>query len=123
MKTTSALLLLALGALAAPSAASADAVTDWNTTLIDAQTIAQTPGPPGTRIAAIVQASVFDAVNGIRPRFTFVHVPPAGPRFASRDAAAVAAAHESLRLVMPAQASLFDARYAASLATLRGSAR
>ena len=126
MSTTTRTVLLAvavLGALAAPSAASADAVTDWNTTLIDAQTIAAVPGPPGTRQAAIVEASVFDAVNGIRPRFTFVHVRPAGPRFASRDAAAVAAAHEALRLLLPAQAPLFDARYAASLATLHGSAR
>jgi len=59
LSTTTRTVLLAvavLGALAAPSAASADAVTDWNTTLIDAQTIAAVPGPPGTRQAAIVEA-------------------------------------------------------------------
>ena len=117
------ILLAALGALVAPSSASADAVTDWNTTLIEAQTIAAVPGPPGTRQAAIVQASVFDAVNGIRPQFSFIHVRPRGPRFASREAAAAAAAHASLLALLPDQAALFDARFAASVATLRGSQR
>jgi len=117
------ILTVALGALIAPSAASADAVTDWNTTMIEAQTIAKVPGPAGARQGAIVEASVFDAANGIRPRFRAIHVRPSAPRFASRDAAAIAAAHEALLTLMPDQAPLFNAQFAASLATLHGSRR
>jgi hypothetical protein len=49
------------------------------------------PPPPAARIGAIVQASVFDAVNGIDRRYAFYHVPPAAPPPASRAAAAAAA--------------------------------
>ena len=117
------ILLAALGALVAPSAASADAVTDWNTTMIDAQTAAAVGGPPGDPAGGDRRGVGVRRGERVRPRFTSVHVPPAAPRFASRDAAAVAAAHEALVALMPDQAPLLDARYAASLATLHGSER
>lgn len=72
-----------------------------------------------SRNAAIVQASVFDAVNGINPRYTPIHVKPAAPRGASRRAAAVQAAYVSLVNLYPTQT--FDAQLAASLmAILKG---
>jgi hypothetical protein len=39
------------------------------------------PTSPGniTRVAAIVQASVFDAVNGIERRYTHIRVQPNAP--------------------------------------------
>ena len=98
------------------SAASADDVVDWNQTMFRAALVAGTPPPVMTRIAAIVQAAVFDAVNGIDRRYTPIHVPPAGPAGASREAAAVQAAYVTLVQLYPTQKNLFDARLAVSMA-------
>lgn len=110
-----------LGLLAVPRAASADVVTDWDRTMIEAQAIDNTATPPGTRLATIVQISVFDAINGIRPEFHAIHVAPAAPRSASRGAAAASAAHEALVTEYPAQKAFLDARFAESLGTVGGS--
>jgi PAP2 superfamily len=118
MRGRLALTLVAFAALAAPGVASANVVTDWNRTMIDALEAAKTPPPPAARAAAIVQISVFDAVNGIARRYTPVHVQPASPRGASRDAAAVAAAHETLVALFPTQQAMLDQQLAASLAEL-----
>jgi len=48
--------------------ARADEVTDWNQYLLQAALVARITPIPMIRNAAIVQASVFDAVNGINPR-------------------------------------------------------
>jgi hypothetical protein len=72
----------------------------------------------GTRVAAVVQAAVFDAVNGIARRYTPIHVAPAGPAGASQDAAAVQAAYATLLQLYPTQKATFDARLAVSLAVL-----
>lgn len=53
----------------------ADEVTDWNAILL--QTLNGPPAvaaPLAPRLAAIVQAAVFDAVNGIEGHYTPVHV-------------------------------------------------
>ena len=71
-----------------------------------------------SRVAAIVQAAVFDAVNGIDQRYAPIHVPPAGPAGASPEAAAVQAAYATLVQLYPTQKSLFDARLAVSLAVI-----
>jgi membrane-associated phospholipid phosphatase len=113
--------LAGLGLLALPTAAFADVVTDWDRTMIEAQAIDNTATPPGTRLAAIVQISVFDAINGIRPEFRAIHVAPAGPASASRGAAAASAAHEALVLEYPAQKAFLDARFAESLGSVGGS--
>ena len=96
----------------------ADEITDWNQTMLRAALIGATSPPVTTRVAAIVQAAVFDAVNGIARRYTPVHVEPAGPAGASREAAAVQAAYATLVQLYPAQKSTFDARLAVSLAVL-----
>jgi hypothetical protein len=73
---------------------SADEVTDWNQIMLAATiTPPATPGPTSARGTAIVQAAVFDAVNGIERRYTPIHVPPAAPHGASKRAAAVQAAY------------------------------
>ena len=77
---------------------------------------AGTPAPPATRIGAIVQSSVFDALNGIERKYTPIHVQPAAPPGASRQAAVVEAAYEALVTLFPAQKATFDAQLAASLA-------
>jgi hypothetical protein len=117
--------LVAALAVALPAAGSvtvgtgqADTVTQWNLTMIAGLEAAGIPPPPSARIGAIVQASVFDAVNGIDRRYTPYHVAPAAPRGASRDAAAAAAAYTALVALIPAQKPLFDAQLAATLAQI-----
>jgi hypothetical protein len=71
-----------------------------------------------SRVAAIVHAAMFDAVNGIDRRYAPIRVPPAAPAGASRDAAAVQAAYATLLQLYPAQKALFDARRAVSMAVI-----
>jgi hypothetical protein len=96
----------------------ADVVIAWNQTLLAALANAHTPAPPGTRLGAIVQSAVFDAVNGIDRRYTAIHVQPAAPRGASRAAAAAGAAHEALVALFPSQQPMLDAQLATSLAEI-----
>ena len=105
-------------AAAQPGTAQADTVTQWNLTMIAGLEAAGVPPPPAARIGAIVQASVFDAVNGIARQYTPYHVAPAAPAGASRDAAVAAAAHTALVALIPGQRPLFDAQLAATLAQL-----
>jgi len=70
------------------------------------------------RIGAIVQASVFDALNGIEGRYTPIHVQPGALPGASRAAAVAGAAYEALVALFPAQKSAFDLQLQASLAQI-----
>jgi len=94
----------------------ADEVTNWNRIMLDALL-----GPPvvaaplAERSAAIVQAAVFDAVNGIERRYTPIHVIPAAPPGASQRAAAVQAAYASLVNLFPSQTATFDQKRTISL--------
>jgi hypothetical protein len=106
------LTLTVLAALATPALARANTVTDWNRTMIAALETAKTPPPPANRAAAIVQAAVYDAANGIHPRFTPYRVAAAAPPGASRAAAAAGAAHEALSALFPDQKATFDAQLA-----------
>jgi len=78
-----------------------DDVTDWNQHMLRATTVAGTSPLVTTRVAAIVQASVFDAVNGIDRKYAAVHVAPAAPAGASRRAAAVQAALHNISRALP----------------------
>ncbi len=117
MRKTPCLAALVVVALVAGTA-KADEITDWNETMLRAALVGGTAAPVTTRVAAIVQAAVFDAVNGIARRYTPIHVEPAGPAGASREAAAVQAAYATLVNLYPAQKATFDARLAVSLAVL-----
>ena len=113
--------LLAIGLatlLMASSIARADDVTDWNQHMLRAGTVGGTSPLVMSRVAAIVQASVFDAVNGIDRKYTPVHVPPGADAGASRRAAAVEAAYTALVALYPLQKSTFDARLAVSLTAI-----
>jgi hypothetical protein len=105
--------------------ANADEVTDWNQIMIDALRVSGLPVGGNIRGAAIVQASVFDALNGIEQRYTPIHVQPAAAPGASRRAAVVQAAYASLLGVLtnltPAQMSDLNAKYAASLSAIASS--
>jgi hypothetical protein len=97
----------------------ADEVTDWNQMMRQATLTAPvTPAPITTRVAAIMQAAVFDAVNGIDRRYTPIYVPPAAAPGASARAAAVQAAYAALVNLFPAQKAKFDQQRATSLAAI-----
>ena len=102
-----------------PSVSAADEVTDWNQILVSALTATNTSPQNAGRIAAITQAAVFDAVNGIDRRYTPYFVTDAGPRGASRRAAAVQAAYVVLKTLLPAQAPGLERQRDASIAAIR----
>lgn len=68
-----------------------------------------------TRVMAIVQVAVHDAVNGISREYETYLSPGLAPSGASAKAAAIAAAHHALKNLFPAQGASLDALYAASL--------
>ena len=75
------LLVAALLANTIPTTARADVIRDWNQNMLDAALVPPATSPlVMTRVAAIVQSAVFDAVNGIERRYTPIHVEPAAPR-------------------------------------------
>lgn len=101
------------------AAADADEISDWNGMMLQATLTAPvTPAPVTTRIAAIVQAAVFDAVNGISRRYTAIYVPPAASPGASERAAAVQAAYATLVSLFPNQKAKFDQQRTTSLAAI-----
>jgi hypothetical protein len=86
------LITLALVALASPTVARADAVTDWN--LIASNAIVTTAGqpPPVSALSfAMVQGAVYDAVNAIdRGHRPYLVQPPSNPTDSKEAAAATA---------------------------------
>jgi len=95
-----------------------DAVTEWNRqavtlTLLPASALAPVQQ---TRVMAIVQVAVHDAVNGITREYESYLSPGPAPDNASPAAAAIAAAHHALRNLFSGQAAMLDTLYLASLA-------
>jgi hypothetical protein len=112
---------LLLSSMAVPrSAATAppDPVLEWIDVMNNAALTAATSPFATTRIAAIVSASVFDAVNGIDPRFHPLYVQPNAPENASQRAAAIQAAYTILVDAYPAQLTALKMHHDRSLATL-----
>jgi hypothetical protein len=100
-------------------AAAPDPVLEWigimNTTVLKAGTAPNVTG----RVVALVSASVFDAVNGIEPRFRPLHVRPDAPHNASQRAAAIQAAYVILmNLYGTQQGATLTSQHDASLAAL-----
>ena len=123
LSALSACLTIGFGlALAGPfgtvQAAPDNMVTDWNHTMLATFATANVPPPPANRLGGIVQAAVFDAVNGIERRYQPIHVQAAAPDDASPKAAAASSAHAALVDLFPAQNPALDAAFAASLALL-----
>jgi hypothetical protein len=96
--------------------ARADVVTDWNQVMSSTVLGAGTSPLVTTRVAAIVHAAIFDAVNGIERRYEPIYVAPAAPRGASRRAAAIQAAYATLVSLYPTEKATLDAARTASLA-------
>jgi hypothetical protein len=116
------LICLSALALVASGVATADEVTYWNQVMLLATLTAPvTPAPLTPRVTAIVQAAVFDAVNGVDRHYTPIYVPPAAAPGTSKRAAAVQAAYAALVNLYPAQKATFDQRRADSLGAITDS--
>src|SRR5437773_1330656 len=98
--------------------AKGDVVTDWNNATLDAIRTGRTPPPIASRSLAILNVSIYDAVNGIARTNEPYLVQSSAPSSASREAAASAAAHQALVYLFPAAASSFDTLHAAILAAI-----
>jgi len=115
------LLLIAVLLAASPLptwAATPDPVLEWIGVMNDTVITAHTAPNVTSRIVALVSASVFDAVNGIEPRFRPLLVKPDAPHSASQGAAAVQAAYAILLQLYPAQSAALATRRDASLMAL-----
>ena len=93
-------------------------VLEWNQIFIDTLIATNTANSSSQRLGAIVHTAVFDAYNGIKPRYTPIFVHSTDARGASRRAAVVAAAYTALVGLFPSRQAALDASYAASLAAL-----
>ena len=101
-----------------PSAVSVpdNAVMEWNQIAL-AATVTAAQGPvPQIRSMTIVQTAVHDAVSSITGKYRTYLAPIAAPDSASAEAAAIAAAHRTLRTLFGAQGTALDLARAASLA-------
>ncbi|HEY2657399.1 MAG TPA: vanadium-dependent haloperoxidase [Solirubrobacteraceae bacterium] len=104
-------------------AAGPDQVVEWNQEM---QKVLVAPGAQPasihpTRTMAITQIAVYDAVNGIVGGDQPLLVDLRGPRGASPDAAAAAAARTALDALLPSQQPTIDAFFQASLSQLGSS--
>ena len=85
--------------------ANADVITDWNIKAGEIVTESKLGTPPAIRAMAIVQTSVYEAVNATAPG-------------ASVDAAVAAANRATLTKLMPSQQASIDAAYQTALAQI-----
>jgi hypothetical protein len=109
--------LLATLLLAGAPWARADVVTDANAKA--AEVASKHPATPiSVRMMAIVQVSVFEAVNAITGRYPAYRVQMTPAPGASVDAAVAAATRTALLKLMPAQQAAIDADYQALLRSL-----
>ena len=112
----SSLVLMALGA---GLCSRADVVMEWNKAALDAICADRTPPPMASRNLAILQAAIYDAVNGISRTHKACFVQSVVPNSASMEAAASAAAHAVQISLYPANVADFDRVHAAKLKAIR----
>src|SRR5262249_39589249 len=100
------------------NAAPPDPVLEWISVLNSAALTAGTSPFATTRVAAMMSASMFDAVNGIDPRFQPLHVRPNAPHNASQRAAAIQAAYVILSNTYQGKSGSLTTQRDASLGAL-----
>ena len=101
-----------------PSVLTSNAVTEWNQHAAMLSVLPASALSPiqQTRVMAIIQVAVHDAVNGITREYETYLSPGAAPDNASPDAAAIAAAYHTLKTLFGSQTPLLTTLYTASLA-------
>lgn len=97
---------------------SADIVTQWNDTTLEALRINNTPPPIASRALAMVHTAIYDAVNSITQSHEAYELDVVSPPTASKEAAVSAAAAGVLTAIFPNQAAAFLAQETAVLAGL-----
>ena len=106
------------------SAVSGDVVSSWNETAQTAIiTVAGAPPAQDSYWSAIMHVAMYDAVNAVGGRggrYMPLVASPTPRNPASREAAAVAAAHYVLSTLMPSQRATFDTKLAKDLAQISG---
>jgi hypothetical protein len=97
------------------TATAQNVVLDWTAIMNDTLIAAAANPLISTRQVALVQGSVFEAVNGIEGRFQRLHVQSRPPNHASARAAAIQAAYAALVKLYPGQAGPLGLKRDASL--------
>ena len=119
MKISACIIVLAAVMAAGAPFAHADAITDANAKAAEiASKNPVTPPPVAYRTMAIVQVSVFDAVNTITRRYPALRTKITASPGASVDAAVAAATRTALAKLIPAEQAAIDADYQAALKTI-----
>ena len=95
-----------------------DVVTHWNKVMLATISAGGTDPLTSTRTAAIVQAAVFDSINGIQRKYTPIHADVPQPNGASASAAVIEAAFRTLVALYPDQRPALRVERQASLAKL-----
>ena len=114
MKISAWLALLCVSTLTIASSASADVVSTANTKAADIAS--RHPATPiAVRTMAIVQVSVFEAVNAVTGRYPAYRVKMTPAPGASVDAAVAAATRGALLALMPSEKAAAEADYQAAL--------
>jgi hypothetical protein len=99
-----------------------DVVAHWNKIMLTTISAGGTDPITSTRTAAIVQAAVFDSVNGIERKYTPIHAAIPRAEDASVSAAVIQSAFATLVALYPDQRPALKAERKASLSQLRASA-
>src|SRR5215472_51941 len=99
-------------------AARADTVTDWNQKAGDIVTAAKLAPASATRILAIVQTAVYEAVNAVMRRYPASALKIDASPGSSADAAIAAANHVALSKLLPSQQAAIEGAYQAALAVI-----
>src|SRR5438874_3399196 len=110
--------MLGLLLVATTTSASADVVTEWNAIAAEIASKLPGPPPPAVRTMAIVQVSVFEAVNAITGRYEPFRLTMAAGAGASADAAVAAATRTVLSTLVPTQQAAIEAVYQTALARI-----
>src|SRR5260370_34476713 len=92
---------------------------EWNQTMLNSFATANVAPAAANRLAGVIAAATFDAVNGIERRYTAIHVQPGGDPEASPEAAAATATYTALLAAFPAQKPALAAAPSNSEATLK----
>ena len=117
--TKSLVTIIAIACLLAGAiTAKADVVLDWNAIAINTAVASGQNPFDLSRVAAITQLAVFEAVNSIAGDYHPYLGTITAPKGASADAAAIEAAYRVLITYYPASAATLDAARASSLALI-----
>src|SRR5262249_42314904 len=102
------------------SAADGQVVRSWNQQVITTVRAKALLDADIARCFAMVNAAMYDAVNGIEPRRGFALVPPTPSARGSQAAGAAQAAQDVLAGLFPDQTAAYDAQLALDLGAARG---